>query len=57
MKKIDRRFTVAILACTYLWSLGYYKTMDVSMAIATVAVGLAGANAYEKKGKPDASKD
>jgi len=54
MKKIDRRFVVSILAIIVLGGLGYTKGLDVAMSIATVAIGLAGANAYEKKGAASA---
>lgn len=45
-----RRTYIATLAIILLFVLGYYsKDASVGMAIATVAVGLAGANAYEGK--------
>lgn len=42
-----RRSSVAVIAIGVLTFLGYTKSMDVAMAISTVAVGLAGANAYQ----------
>ena len=48
--KTDRRFFIAILAIVAIWSLGFFKNQDVSMAISGVAIGLAGANAWEKRG-------
>jgi len=51
MKILDcRRSKIAIFAIMVLFYLGYEKGLDVSMAIATVSVGIAGANAFEKKG-------
>jgi hypothetical protein len=44
-----RRTTIAIIAIAALTFLGYSKGMDVAMALGTVALGVAGSNAYEKK--------
>jgi hypothetical protein len=44
-----RRSIISIYAITLLFILGYNKNIEVSVAISTVAVGLAGANAYEKR--------
>lgn len=46
-----RRTFIALLSIACLTAIGIYKGIDVSVAIAGVAVGLAGANSYEKKGK------
>jgi hypothetical protein len=43
-----RRTFIAFFAVTTLGLLGYFKGTDVSIPIATIAIGLAGANAYEK---------
>ena len=45
-----RRSSLAVICIATLGFLGYSKGIDVSMAIATIAIGVAGANAYEKKG-------
>ena len=47
-----RRTFIAVLAILCLTSLGLVKGIDVSMALASVAIGLAAANSYEKKGVP-----
>ena len=47
-----RRTVVAIFAICCLTVLGLAKDFDVSMALASVAIGLAGANAFEKRGLP-----
>lgn len=52
MKKLDRRFTVSVFAILALFILGF-RGADVSMAIASVACGLAAANAYQKRGNTD----
>lgn len=46
-----RRSIIGIYALGILGILGYTKGMEVSMAISTIVIGIAGANAYEKKGK------
>jgi hypothetical protein len=48
-----RRSLIAIFAITCLMVLGLYNGIDVSLSIASVAIGLAGANSYEasRKGK------
>lgn len=46
-----RRTYVATLAITSLAVLGVWRGIDVSMAIASVSVGLAGANAFEESAK------
>lgn len=43
-----RRTFIALVAIACLTALGFYKSTDTSMAIASVAIGLAGANSYEK---------
>ena len=43
-----RRTFIAALAICCLTALGILKDMDVAMALASVAIGLAGANSYEK---------
>lgn len=45
-----RRSSIAVICILVLGGLGYLKGMDVSMSIATIAIGVAGANAFEKKG-------
>jgi len=40
-------FAIAGLLC-----LGILKGIDVSVAVATIVAAVAGANAYEAKGKP-----
>lgn len=45
-----RRTYLATLCIVCLTGLGYFKGMDVAMALGSVAIGVAGANAYEKKG-------
>ena len=45
----SRRCFIASLAILSISVVGIYKGYDVSMAIASVAVGIAGANAYESK--------
>ncbi len=45
-----RRSSLAVLCILVLGILGYVKGMEVSASIATIAIGIAGANAYEKKG-------
>lgn len=47
-----RRTFVAVLAIVCLTTLGLTKSTDVSMAIASIAAALAGANAYQGKGQP-----
>lgn len=44
-----RRSIIAIYAITLLFVLGYTKSTEVAMSISTIAIGLAGANAYEKR--------
>lgn len=53
MKKIlnCRRSIISILAIFLLFILGLFKGVDVAASIAAIAIGLAGSNAYEKKGK------
>lgn len=43
-----RRSLIAIYAITLLFILGYNKNIEVAVSISTIAIGLAGANAYEK---------
>lgn len=54
MKKIFgcRRSTLGLIAITFLTGLGYLKGMDVTMAISSIVIGIAGANSYEKSKKP-----
>lgn len=55
----SRRTFIATLAVIGISALGLSKGMDVSMALASIAIGVAGANAYESKGagqQPDAPK-
>lgn len=55
MKKIlnCRRSTLAILGILCLTGLGFYTkdAQAVAMAISGIVLAVAGANAYEKKGK------
>lgn len=55
MRKIFscRRSSMALIAIGCLTLIALFKGHDTSMAISAVAVGLAGANAYEKRAKPD----
>jgi hypothetical protein len=46
-----RRSGIAVIAIAALVVLGYTGGTDVSAALAAVAIGVAGANAYEKKQK------
>lgn len=48
---ICRRMFIAVLAICCLTGLGVYRDIDVSMAIASVAVGLAASNAAEGAAK------
>jgi hypothetical protein len=48
----SRRFLISVLAIGCLTALGLVNKIDTSMAIATVALGVAAANAYQKKGQP-----
>lgn len=44
-----RRTGIAVIAIMALTILGYNNGTDVAAALAAVAIGVAGANAYEKK--------
>ena len=44
-----RRSILAIYAISILAFLSYTKNIDTSMAISSIIVAVAGANAYEKK--------
>lgn len=46
-----RRSTVALLSIGILSAMAFFKDMDTSVAIASVAMGLAAANAGEAVGK------
>lgn len=46
-----RRSSIAVICILVLGFLGYSKGMDVSTAIAMIAMGVAGANAYQQKVK------
>jgi len=52
-----RRTFIAFYAITGLIFLGYYGKLEVAGSIATIAIGLAGANAFEghrqKSGRND----
>lgn len=52
MKKIleCRRSSLALIGMLLLTILGYTKGADVAVAIATISIGVSGANAFEKKG-------
>lgn len=60
MKNIwkDRRFALGMTGMAMLFFLahnqGVEATKAVALSIAGIVAGIAGANAYEKKGKPDA---
>ena len=45
-----RRTFVSTLCVLCLTALGFFKGVDVTMAIATIACALSGANAFEKVG-------
>lgn len=45
----SRRTFISALAVVCITAVGIYKGFDVSMALASVAIGMAGANAYESK--------
>jgi hypothetical protein len=45
-----RRSSLAVIGMLILAGLGAFKGMDVAMAISTICVGVAGANAFEKRG-------
>ena len=50
IKKLTCRRTItSLFAIICLTSLGYAKGTDVSLAIASIAIGLSAANAAEKK--------
>lgn len=54
MKKIIEKLTcrrtiTSLFAIMCLTTLGYTKEVDVSLAIASIAIGLSAANAAEKK--------
>jgi hypothetical protein len=49
----SRRTFIAVIAIILLGIMGIYKGIDTSMSISAVAIGLAGANAYQKKGGKD----
>ena len=42
-----RRSSIAVIAIAALTSIAIYKGMDTSSAIAAIALGIAGANAYQ----------
>jgi hypothetical protein len=44
-----RRTVVALFAITCLTVLGYFKAMEVAASIATIAMGVAAANAFQGK--------
>ncbi len=45
----SRRSWIATISVIGLVALGLVKGIDVSMALASIAIGVAGANAYESK--------
>jgi hypothetical protein len=50
----SRRFVLGLFAIFALAVLGMYcEKTDVALSIATIVVGIAGANAYQGKGKSD----
>jgi hypothetical protein len=49
-----RRSSIAVLCLVALTFLGYKKGAEVAAAIATIALGVAGANAFEKRGSKNA---
>lgn len=49
----SRRSWVACFAIFCMTILGIYNKIDTSTAIASVAIAVAAANGYEKKGKPE----
>ena len=44
-----RRTFIAFAGMILLGCLAFFKDIDTSIAIASIAVGLAGSNAYEKR--------
>lgn len=49
----DRRLFIATVVSFQLWSLGFFKGIDVALALSGVVASVAAANAYEKKGSTD----
>jgi len=47
-----RRSSLGLIGMFLLFSLGYVKGADVSLAISGIVLSIAGSNAYEKKGNP-----
>jgi hypothetical protein len=43
-----RRFATALVGIVALTFLGWYRSTDVSLSIASICIGLASANAYER---------
>lgn len=43
-----RRSSLAVIGMILLTGLAYSKGVDVSMAIASISIGVSGANAFEK---------
>lgn len=52
----SRRTFIAVSAILVLGLLGWFKGQDVALAIATVAVGIAGSNAWEGAKTPPPAK-
>lgn len=48
----SRRTFIATLSVLCMTALGLYNHIDVSMALASIAIGVAAANAHEGKGTP-----
>jgi hypothetical protein len=46
-----RRTFLALSCILVLGVLGYLKGAEVAMSMSTIVIGVAGANAYEKKGQ------
>lgn len=49
----SRRAFTALFAISCLTLVAVVNRVDTSMSIATVAVGLAASNSYQKRGTPD----
>lgn len=48
---VCRRTFIAVLSIVCLTALGLLKDIDVAMSLASIAIGLAGSNAFEATAK------
>ena len=53
----DRRVFIAVLGMLLLWTLGFFKAADATMAIATIVGFIAASNASEKIFNKNQKKD